>query len=93
MSDMSEQLPPFVYVPCELPPAEVETMMPVTRRLVDGGTGLILYTALDRLRRAQGVDRLWAVLDLPTLGRLHDLRRYDAFLVDDGLEATERAHG
>jgi hypothetical protein len=88
-----DDLPPFVYVPCELEPVEVETMMPLTRTLASGGAGLVLYTALDRLRRAQGHDRAWAVLDLPTLGRLQALRRYDAFLVDDGLDASERAHG
>ncbi len=93
MRDATEELPPFVYVPCELPAVEVETMMPVTRPLSAGGTGLVLYTALDRLRRAQGRERLWAVLDLPTLAKLQDARGYDAFLVDDGLDPRDQAHG
>ena len=93
MSASPIELPPYVYVPCELEPVEVETMMPLTRALRTGGTGLILYTALDRLRRAQGRDRLWGVLDLTTLRRLQELRGYDAFLVDDGLDESERARG
>ena len=93
MNDLSDDLPPFVYVPCELPPADVQTMMPRVRSLDAGGTGLIFYSALDRMRRAQGRDVHWAVLDLPSLKQLQELRRYDAFLVDDGLDEKERAHG
>lgn len=92
MGDLSDDLPPFVYVPCELPAAEIETMMPLTRPLRSGGTGLVLYAALDRLRRAQGRERQWAVLGLPALSQLQQLRQYDAFLID-GLSGTERAHG
>lgn len=71
MIDPSQWLSPFVHVPCELPPAEVETMMPVTRQVEVGGT----------------------VLDLPPFTQLQDLRRDEAFLVDDGRDETERAHG
>lgn len=92
MAELSVDLPPFVYIPCELPVADLETMRPVTRPLRSGGTGLVLYTALDRLRRVRGRDAQWAVLALPALSELQESRRYDAFLVDDGLSGTERAH-
>ncbi len=92
MTDLFDRLPPFVYVPCRVPATDVETMQPLSRPLRAGGDGLLLYTALDRLRRVHGLERPWAVMPLPALTELQQRLRFDAFLIDDGLPREERAH-
>jgi hypothetical protein len=93
MSDVVHELPPYVYLPCRVETDDVARFDPMLRPTAVGGTGLIAYTALDRLRRAVGRDHPWVVVPITTLTELRARLGFDALLLDDGLEEWERALG
>lgn len=91
MIDVRAELPPYLYLPCVLGD-DGESFDPVVRP-VPAGPGLVAYTALDRLRRAQGADQEWAVVPITVIGELRQRLGLAALLLDDGLPPEERAHG
>lgn len=91
MIDVRQALPPYLYLPCTVQ-ADGESFDPFVRQ-VAAGPGLVAYTALDRLRRAQGADQTWVVVPLTMVSELRRRLGLAALLMDDGLPEEERAHG
>ncbi|GAB2445967.1 hypothetical protein GCM10027062_28770 [Nocardioides hungaricus] len=91
MIDVRTALPPYLYLPCTVH-EDGEGFDPMVRP-VAAGPGLVAYTALDRLRRAQGADQSWVVVPLTLISGLRRRLGLAALLLDDGLPEEERAHG
>jgi len=81
-----EPLPPFVYVPAE--PSDDDRMRIDVRRLTNGQKAIVVYSALDRLRRGAGADARWMVAASAELVRLASAQDVTRILVDADLTAT-----
>ena len=91
MIDVRAALPPYLYLPCTVH-EDGESFDPMVRP-VPAGPGLVAYTALDRLRRAQGAEQAWVVVPLTMVTELRRTLGLAALLLDDGLPEEERARG
>ncbi|MDR1998873.1 MAG: hypothetical protein LBQ06_02880 [Frankiaceae bacterium] len=78
-ADPSEEFPPVVYVPTCM--AEDGQMHVEMKMMLDGRSALLVYSALDRLRRWYG-DTSWMVTTIEGLQRLYDDRPYDVLFLD-----------
>lgn len=63
--------PPVVYVPCLLDEDGRASRIRVIE-LVDGGTALVAYSALDRFIDACGADQPWALVAYDEVARLRE---------------------
>lgn len=82
-------VPPVVYMPVAKVSGnrgpEVEF-----RVLADGSTGLLVYTALDRLARCCGRFQKWILYPLDKVDDLHKQFEFDRILFDVNIPESDR---
>lgn len=81
MSDRPE-LPPVVYVPSVEPVHDPASARVEMRRTRDGRTALLVYSALDRLRRCCGPSQPWVLVRTTALEDIHTAQPFDLLLMD-----------
>ena len=72
--------PPVVYVPCEAPSSGGTDITLELRRMADGRTALLTYSALDRLVSCCGPNQPWIVLPTASLDQVG--ATFDVILLD-----------
>lgn len=82
-------VPPILYLPTtgrgDGRFAEIEM-----RRMQDGRTALLAYTAMDRLLDLCGAAQPWALMETAKLGELEQTQPYDVIFLDMELPAEVR---
>jgi hypothetical protein len=74
--------PPVVYVPCEsTSPVDGEISLDL-RRMADGRTALLTYSALDRLVACCGPHQPWILLPAARLDEVDRRVHFDVILLD-----------
>lgn len=85
-------VPPVLYLPViDLP--DDQGQMFAVRPLTDGRTGLLAYTALDRLASCCGEQQAWIMLPTPELGRVKQAQAFDVVAFDLPVPASQRVGG
>lgn len=83
------KVPPMLYLPTtgrgDGRLAEIEM-----RRMHDGRTALLAYTAMDRLLDLCGATQPWALMETARLGELEQTQPYDVIFLDMELPAEVR---
>jgi hypothetical protein len=85
-------VPPALYLPIVDNP-ESEGQMAVIKRLADGRTGLLAYTALDRLADKCGDHQPWMLIMTSELGRIREGQPFDVVAFDLDIPVTQRVGG
>ncbi len=74
-------VPPALYLPViDLPDDQGRGF--AVRPLTDGRTGLLAYTALDRLASCCGDEQPWVMLPTAQLGRVKEAQAFDVVAFD-----------
>ena len=73
-------VPPMLYLPMVDHPEGGQYA--VVRALEDGRTGLLAYTALDRLADKCGTQQPWILVATSELGRIKDVQPFDVVAFD-----------
>lgn len=85
-------VPPVLYLPVIDLPEDQGRQFDV-RPLTDGRTGLLAYTALDRLAACCGEAQPWVMLQTPELGRVKQVQAFDIVAFDLPVPASLRTGG
>jgi hypothetical protein len=85
-------VPPALYLPIVDNP-DSEGQMAVVKPLADGRTGLLAYTALDRLAEKCGVNQPWMLLMTSELDRVRAAQPFDVVAFDLMVPLSQRADG
>ena len=92
---MTEQpemvVPPMLYLPVQND-SEFEKAVAL-RRLGDGRTGLIAFSALDRLVTACGDNQEWVLVHLSGLEEINEHTPFDTVMLDPPVPATAVRNG
>lgn len=92
MPHLSE-FPPAVYVPCAEAVADGAEARLEYRQTKDGRTALLVYSALDRLRRGMGDVQPWILLPAPSLEKVWERDKFDLVLMDIEVPDEHRRRG
>ncbi len=85
-------VPPVLYLPVIDMPDDQGRMFAV-RPLTNGRTGLLAYTALDRLAACCGEQQPWVMLPTPELGRVKQAQAFDVVAFDLPVPTSQRSGG
>jgi hypothetical protein len=91
MSDAPVIVPPMLYLPVADHPDGGQYA--IIRALTDGRTGLLAYTALDRLAEKCGTAQPWILVSTSQLGTIKAAQPFDVVLFDLDVPAGLRAAG
>jgi hypothetical protein len=83
-------VPPMLYVPVADYGSGSDELSIDFRRMVDGRTALIAYTALDRLIDGCGPAQPWVLLPTAQLSAIDERRPYDVIVLDATVPADKR---
>ena len=83
-------VPPMLYVPVADYPSGSQEVTIDFRRMQDGRTALVAFTALDRLIDGCGATQPWVLLPTDTLAEIDQHSPYDVILLDIVIPADER---
>lgn len=84
-------VPPMPYLPVQAD-AELEKVVTL-RRLGDGRTGLIAFTALDRLVDSCGNNQEWVLIHLSELDEINKRTPFDSVMLDPPVPASAVQNG
>jgi hypothetical protein len=84
-------VPPMLYLPVIDHPEGGQYA--VVREFEDGRTGLLAYTALDRLADKCGAAQPWILVSTSELGRIKDAQPFDIVAFDLDVPAALRPEG
>lgn len=89
LQEQRAKVPPMLYLPTtgrgDGRFAEIEM-----RRMNDGRTALLAYTAMDRLMDLCGAAQPWVLMETARLGELEQTQPYDVIFLDMELPAEVR---
>jgi hypothetical protein len=91
MSDSPVIVPPMLYLPVFEHPEGGQYA--IVRELADGRTGLLAYTALDRLADKCGANQPWILISTSEIGRVREAQPFDIVAFDLDVPASQRAEG
>ena len=80
MDEFENVVPPMLYLPVADHPDGGQHA--IARPRLPGGTGLLAYTALDRLARACGPNQPWLLLSTSDLGAVRESTPFDVVAFD-----------
>ncbi len=83
-------VPPMLYVPVADYPSGTDDVAIDFRRMTDGRTALVAFTALDRLIDGCGAAQPWVLLPTGALAEIDQHSPYDVILLDVTIPADER---
>jgi hypothetical protein len=83
-------VPPMLYVPVTDYRSGTDEVTIDFRRMTDGRTALLAFTALDRLIDGCGATQPWVLLPTGALAEIDQHSPYDVILLDVTIPADER---